>query len=291
MIETMNKIKIDIKEVRKPELGKQVGQGQCSEVFTWDNSRVCKLFYDSISPFNFKNEYNACVAAMSAGIPVPSVHGAVRIENRLGIIFDRIEGRDMNVDLLKRFWKLEDHMKVFVELQTKFHKVLAPDNLISQHELLEEWISRATPLPKRLREAAIKALGRLPEGNQLCHGDYHFGNVILGQDGPAIIDWQTANAGNTLGDIAATEILVLVPIVPAFLFRIVLPIQRRRVALYRQYFQKLPWFNEEEYRIWFFVVAAARIGNVQHSRNAVRHLLKLVESLWKTGSALDMGHI
>jgi len=274
----MNRMNIDIREVRKSKLGKLVGQGQCSQVFIWENSRVCKLFHGSIPPSNFEHEYNVSIAAMSAGIPVPVVHGAVRIGNRLGIIFDRIEGRDMDIESISRLWKLRYYTKIFVELQNRIHKVLAPNNMISQHELLEDWINRSTPLPKRLRNDAIKALGQLPEGHQLCHGDYHFGNVILSRNGPTIIDWQTGNAGNPLGDIARTEILLLVPIVPSMLFHIFLPYTKRRAALYRQYCQKLPWFNEEEYRIRLFVTAAARIGNVLHNRNAVRHLVRIVES-------------
>ncbi len=274
----MNRFNIDIREVRKSKLGKKVAQGQCSEVFSWENSRVCKLFYDFIPPLNFEFEYNACIAAMSGGIPVPVVHGAVRIENRFGIIFDRIEGRNMDIDLRSRFWRLKDYMNIFVDLQNRIHEVVSPKNLISQHELLEDWINRSTPLSKRLRDDAVKALGRLPEGHQFCHGDYHFGNVILSDNGPAIIDWQTGNAGNPLGDIAATEILLLVPLVPAMLFHILLPYTRKRAALYRQYCQKLPWFNEEEYRIRLFVAAAARIGNVLHNRNAVRHLVNIIES-------------
>lgn len=274
----MNRTNIDIREVRKSKLGKKLGQGRCSEVFNWENSRVCKLFHDFISPLNFEFEFNACIAAMSGGIPVPVVYGAVQIENRLGIIFDRIEGRDMDIELRSRFWRLKNYMNIFVDLQNRIHEVVAPNNLISQHELLEEWINRSTPLPKRLRDAAVKALGRLPEGRQLCHGDYHFGNVILNDNGPAVIDWQTGNAGSPLGDIAATEILLLVPIVPSMLFHIVLPTGKKRAALYRQYCQKLSWFNEEEYRIRLFVAAVARIGNVLHNRNAVRHLVKIVET-------------
>ena len=273
----MNRINIDIREVRKSKLGKKVAQGQCSEVFIWENSRVCKLFHDFIPPLNFEFEYNACIAAMSGRIPVLVAHGVVRIENRLGIIFDRIDGRNMDIDLRSRFWKLKDYMNIFVDLQNRIHKVVAPKNLNSQHELLENWINRSTPLPKHLRDAAIKALGRLPEGRQLCHGDYHFGNVILNDNGPTVIDWQTGNSGNPLGDIAATEILNLVPIVPSMLFHIVLPICKKRTALYRQYCQKLSWFNEEEYRIRLFVTAAARIGNVLHNRNTVQHLVKIVE--------------
>jgi hypothetical protein len=274
----VSRTNIHIRESQKSKLGNKVGQGQCSEVFLWEDSKVCKLFLESMSLFNFENEYNVCIAAMSAGIPVPLVHGAVRIENRLGIIFDRIEGRNMDIESALHLWKLRHYINVLAELQNSIHKVLAPNGLKSQHELLEEWISRSIPLPKRLRDAAVNELRRLPEGHQLCHGDYHLGNVILSPNGPAIIDWQTANAGNPLGDIAATEIVLLVPVAPPILFHVALPVCRKRAAVYRQHCQVQPWFDEEEYRIRLFVVTASRISNVLHSRLAVRYLLKIVES-------------
>ncbi|MCP4751397.1 MAG: phosphotransferase [Proteobacteria bacterium] len=212
----------------------------------------------------------------------------VQIDNRFGIIFDRIEGRDMDSELISglwtRLWKLRDYTRFFEDVQSRIHTESAPDNLISQHGLLEDSLSRSGPLPKRMRDAAVEALGRLPERGQLCHGDCHFGNVMLSAKGPAIIDWQNGNAGNPLGDMASTEILLLVPIVPPVLFPMVLPITKKRAAMYRHYCQKRPWFDEEEYRMHLFVAAAARIGNVFYNPKAVRYLLKTVESLYKSMS-------
>jgi len=273
----MNKSIIEFAEVKKSDLGKKIGQGMCSEVFAWEKSRVCKLFYESIPRISFDTEFIAGRAAMSAGIPVPSVHGAVQIEKRLGIIFDRINGRNLNIELARRFWKIRDYMKGYADLQIRYHQIKAPEKLISQFELLEGWINRDTLLPAQIRETAMKVLGQLTVGKQLCHGDYHFGNVIVGNDGPVIIDWQTANAGNPLGDMAASEIVLAIPVVPAPFFRMVLPFQKRWAALYRQYCEKHPWYNDEEYGRWLFVVAAARMGNIQHSPKAARYLLNLLE--------------
>jgi len=192
----MNKINIEIVQAPESKLGKQIGRGQCSQIFTWENSRVCKLFYEFMSPFNFENEYNVSVAAMSADIPVPAVHGAVQVGSRYGIIFDRIGGRNLDIETIFHFWKLEDYMKIFSTLQNQIHSVPAPDNLRCQHDVLEEWIGRPTPLSRRQRDAAASALKGLPEGRQLCHGDYHLGNVIQSQNGPSVIDWQTGYAGN-----------------------------------------------------------------------------------------------
>jgi aminoglycoside phosphotransferase (APT) family kinase protein len=45
----------------------------------------------------------------------------------------------------------------------------------------------------------------LPEGDALCHGDFHPENVIFTARGPVIIDWSTATRGHPLGDLACTS--------------------------------------------------------------------------------------
>ncbi len=278
--ELMNRISYPIEENPKSRLGKLIGKGQCSEVYVWEDSKVCKLFYDFMSQSNLEREYSAGLAALSAGLPVAGAYGIVQIENRFGIIFDRLDGKDIETKFRLRPWKLKIYMKEFTELQNKMHAVSAPYGLFSQHEQLEEWISRSTPVSKQIRDTAVKELRGLPEGYQLCHGDFHFQNVLLSTNGLSIIDWQTGNAGHPLADVAATEIIQLVPINPAILFHVVLPLHRKRAALYRQSYKQMSWFNEEEYRIRFFIATVARIGNVLHNRLAVRLLLKTVDSLY-----------
>ena len=48
----------------------------------------------------------------------------------------------------------------------------------------------------------------MPGGNQLCHGDFHPGNIIVTQRGPIIIDWMTASKGTACGDVARTSIIL-----------------------------------------------------------------------------------
>jgi aminoglycoside phosphotransferase (APT) family kinase protein len=81
-------------------------------------------------------------------------------------------------------------------------------DLPSQRGKLRRKIDRATPLPSHLKSAALQALERLPEGNAICHGDFHPDNIILSPRGPVIIDWLDATRGNPLADVARTSILL-----------------------------------------------------------------------------------
>ena len=276
----MTNPEIEIIEVPRSKLGKMIGQGMCSEVFLWEDSKVCKLFRKTIPTLDFETEYSATIAAKLAGIPVPAVYGMVQIEDRFGIIFDRIEGKNFEVETYLRLWKLKELITAFAEHQNHFHQLSAPANLKSQYALLEKWLSLESPLPKVLRDAALKKLGQLPEGRQLCHGDYHSSQVILAKEGPIIIDWQTANSGHPLSDVAATEIVLFVPVVPSFFFQPTFLFCKKRSAIYRNFFQNQPGYNKEEYKIRLFIAAAARIGVIQNNHAAVRFLLKFTESLY-----------
>ena len=41
-------------------------------------------------------------------------------------------------------------------------------------------------LPAGLRQALIAVLDELPEGSQLCHGDFHPGNILMTARGPVL---------------------------------------------------------------------------------------------------------
>ncbi len=54
----------------------------------------------------------------------------------------------------------------------------------------------------------------MPDGNQLCHGDFHPGNIIVTHRGPVIIDWMTASKGVACGDVARASIILEAATVP-----------------------------------------------------------------------------
>jgi aminoglycoside phosphotransferase (APT) family kinase protein len=58
-------------------------------------------------------------------------------------------------------------------------------------------------------------LETLPDGSQMCHGDFHPGNVILTEFGPVVIDWMMATRGHPAADIARTRLLILFEDLPS----------------------------------------------------------------------------
>ena len=47
-------------------------------------------------------------------------------------------------------------------------------------------------------------IDKLADGDTLCHGDFHPGNILLSGDGAFIIDFMNVCCGNYLYDVART---------------------------------------------------------------------------------------
>lgn len=191
------------------EKGTIIARGRTAEIFTWGNNRVLKLFLDGCPAAWAEQEARVTQAVHETGLPVPAVEGIVEVESRLGIVFERVEGHSMLGVLGAKPWKLVQFARLLAELQAAMHsREIAGFPL--QRERLESNIQAAEVLPATTREAVLNLLRRLPDGNAVCHGDFHPDNIIMSSRGPIIIDWLTATQGNPLADVARTWLLLRV---------------------------------------------------------------------------------
>jgi hypothetical protein len=152
--------------------------------------------------------------------------------------------------------------------------------LSSYKDGLEYSICHAPHLSAKLRDKALTLLKGLPDGSNVCHGDYHPGNVLLTRQGPMAIDWMTAKSGNRWADVSRTRLLLSIGARSAG--KQVKPIVRVMVGLFlRMYLnhyralspdsQEVP-FGEDR---WLPVTAAARLNeDMVPEREA---LLKMID--------------
>lgn len=93
------------------------------------------------------------------------------------------------------------------ELLADLHVALHADVGVGLPRLLDalEVSSRAMPEPGRA--AMQRRIERMPRGSNVCHGDFHPGNVILGKR-PTLIDWVNAHASHPAVDVARSPILM-----------------------------------------------------------------------------------
>jgi aminoglycoside phosphotransferase (APT) family kinase protein len=120
-------------------------------------------------------------------------------------------------------------------------------------------------------------LEALPDGKNLCHGDYHPGNVLITKRGPVVIDWMTACTGSPWADVARSSLLLSIGAKAAG--KQLRPIVRLVVRLYHdsylnQYHRMIPDTGNELDR-WRLVIAAARLNEgITAEQEALIKMLK-----------------
>ena len=182
-----------------------LAKGATADVYAWGDGRVLKLFKER-TPWH-ANEVSATRAAHRAGLPVPAViEGLIEVGQREGIVFERVDGPTMTEYLKDRPDQVEDCARQAAELQARIHatEVTGHPPLI---EILSWSIQQADPLEEATRHAVLDLLGGLPEGESLCHNDFHPHNIIVSRHGLVVIDWAIGTRCNPLADYARTWLI------------------------------------------------------------------------------------
>jgi len=259
------------------EKGPIVGHGARADVYAWGEGKVLKLFWEGTDPRGVAGEAEATKLIHDAGLPVPDCFGTVTVDGRPGIVFERINGPNMRDIVLTRPWLAAGLARQTAELHAAMHEITVPEIYPAQRQSLERRIQTATQLDEATRAEVLRTLSRLPDGNSLCHGDLHPGNILLAQGGSVVIDWQDPSRGRAVADVARTVLLLrggvwhmtgrLRRAAAVVLTRVFETVYLRRYAELRP-------LRRDELQAWLPVLAAARL------REEIRE-----EAQWLVGMA------
>ena len=260
------------------EKGKQISRGRTAEIYNWKDGQVLKLFLEKYPFSEAEHEARITEAAHKAGLPVPAVKEVVKVEGRGGIVFEQVEGPIMSKVVASKPWKLSHYASMMAELHARMHSCEIP-GLPSQRESLKMIIRDRISLPVHMKEALLELLEQLSDGNALCHGDFHPGNIIISAQGPVIIDWFTAKRGNPLADVARTSLILRVGVPPgvgAVLRRLMLLGASLLNSIYLKRYDQVGLFSTEEMNRWLPLLASARLAETIPEEK--KTLLEIIEA-------------
>ncbi len=234
--------------------------GATAETFLWGDDQVLKLFFPDYPRSVVEAEAAITRRAQATGFPAPAVERVVEVEGRYGIILQRIEGPSMLQRLMTPPWPVAGMARLLAKLQAEVHAQAAPE-LPSLKERLERRVRRASGLTEGAKEAVIERLSELPDGNAVCHGDFHPGNILMSPRGPIIIDWMDTARGDPLADVARTLLLIEVGSPPGMtLARVLVGLLRSRFRrVYLRRYGQLHVGSLEGIAAWRAPIAAARL--------------------------------
>lgn len=175
---------------------KLIAKGNTAEVFEYGEDKVLKLFKPGYPVEQIQREFNNTVIMNRICVHTPKAFEIVEHAGRHGIVFQKIVG----VDLLSEYLKNPSDEKIASVIMTDLSDIQKKVLL----EKTEEGISYKIYLEWFGYDAS-----NLPDGNFICHGDLHPGNIIRTKDGElCLIDFMNVCRGPKEYDVARTYVLL-----------------------------------------------------------------------------------
>jgi len=238
-----------------------MAEGRTAEIYLWDDQHVLKLYREWCPPDWVEYEAQVAGAIYEAGVPSPAPGEIIEVNGRRGLLYVRIQGISMLQDMNAHPWTIWKHARSLAELQVQINQK-SINGLPSYKDRLSYDIRNTEHLSTDLRDKVLKRLEVLPDEKNVCHGDYHPGNVILTEKGSVAIDWMTASTGSPWTDVARTSLILNIGAKRAG--RQVNPIIRMVIRLYhRTYLNRYHTLRPDvknEMNLWLPVIAAGRLN-------------------------------
>lgn len=203
------------------DLTRPLAAGKEAEIFAWGED-VLKLTRRPGDAKPARREAAILRAVAGLGL-APAVREVVEIEGRWGVVMERIDAPVLGA-LLSEPARWDDVLALMLRLHLRIHAATTP-GLLPLKARLAERIGRAGQLSEAVRGDLLARLAAMPEGNRLCHGDFHPFNILGGEseilpkiDEPRhdsglnrtkarVVDWLDATLGDPAADVCRTFVL------------------------------------------------------------------------------------
>ena len=240
-----------------------IGEGNTAEVYSWKDGQILKLFRTEFPMSGIEKEFKVSKDVEKLGIPIPRAEEIIEYNGRTGIIYERITGESVLQLISTKPWMARKCMKQLAKMHYEMHQCQAKE-LGSYKEALEWNIVHSKVFTEQVKKRLLHTLTKLPEGNALCHGDFHPGNVIRTRDQYVVLDWMTASRGCPAVDVARTALLLGDAALPgnlSLVMRVIVTWSRGRMLnYYLRYYKKYSGLTKEEIAVWRLPILAARLA-------------------------------
>lgn len=254
--------KTGISEYFTPRYGEPLSFGYTADVYR-DGDRVLKVYSPTFDKCTIFREAYAGACVESVGVRCPKVYG-VRNEGGFFVLdTELVQGKDM-LSMMMGFI-LGGDLEGAKELIRRMARLHAAANqsccpgLPSYRAYAEMVIRGSKKLSDGQKERTLTYLAGLPDGDCVCHGDFHPQNVLVAPDGTmTVIDWAESGRACSACDPARTwmNLTCLPPIPP-----LQVPGLDLNETYLTAYLEASPELTREDVMAWLPVHAAINYGN------------------------------
>jgi aminoglycoside phosphotransferase (APT) family kinase protein len=189
--------------------GELVARGTRSSVYSYGSGAVIKVPAPSTPEGWIRSEAHYADAARAAGAPAPRLLDLQQIGGRTASVWQRIGAPSMWQHVVQRPQRSAALGRLLADVQHDLFGLVPPVTLPRQRDRLASKIRRTAALVDPSLGAALELMPAATGAPRLCHGDLHPSNVLLGGDGPMIVDWFDAARGDPIADVARSYLTLL----------------------------------------------------------------------------------
>ena len=154
----------------------------------------------------FREAANLAVAER-LGIAAPIPLGVQPLGDRWGVAMTLAAGESFGAAMMRDPARGSPYLQSMARLQLAIHAHTGVE-LASMTARLSANINRSTMLGPIRQRRLLDGLTELPDGDVLCHGDFHPWNILGPIDNALIVDWLDACRGSPLCDVCRTYVLM-----------------------------------------------------------------------------------
>jgi aminoglycoside phosphotransferase (APT) family kinase protein len=266
-----------------------IAVGRTAEIFAWEDGHILKLTRPAFPAHLADQEWRNARLAWELGVPVPRPIEILDVAGRRGVVFERCDGPTMAQAIRRSMWRIAAYGRQLARIHAAVHAAPAHHKAVralpSYHDRVAWNLERATLLPDALKAQVRPIVARLPDGEALCHADFHPENILLTEKGPVVIDWEGCLHGDPVADVAATCLWIRAALNFDTGLRGWL---RRRLGQRFEHSYRTEYERQAPHRLarldtWIGIQAACRAD--EEHRDQISHLLALVEQA--CAAALD----
>ncbi|ULQ59050.1 phosphotransferase [Brucepastera parasyntrophica] len=258
-------------------MAKIIGRGRTSDVLEYSQDKVLKLFHEE---FNWvaRDEYDFARLVRSLDLAAPEVYELIELEGRKGIVYEFIDGKSMLDEILAAPSQIKAFARLLASVHWSIHS-RSNDTLVPVREMLRDRIGQAGDITEEEKETIYAYLEKLPDGNSICHFDFHPLNILIGPGLKAtVIDWITVCRGSPFADVCRTSLIITAAKAPRdrpLISRLIITLFKKRLnSLYLSEYRKLSGCKKKDIDQWKLPVAAARLAeNIPEEKD---YLMKIV---------------
>ncbi|MBH1941508.1 phosphotransferase [Mobilitalea sibirica] len=246
----------------KVEKGRLIGQGNTAEIYEIPPDRILKLYRDGIPKEACEHEFYVTQNVSRLLGVCPKAYEVVHTDGRIGAIYEKVDGITMLKCMLAKVWTVRKQAKLLAH----YHKEIQQEvdfQIYSVKDKLRFEIKKVTELSDSDKEKIFRYIDTLPEGNFLCHFDFHPDNIIINKERKYIIDWMTACVGDYKADVARTCLMLKyaeVPRISKVVGYVIKLLQNWIYQNYRKEYLRISGLTMKDIKKWEIPVAAARLS-------------------------------